>query len=201
MCCFLKKMVGLLLAGLFLTGCVPAPAAETSVPATTAKPEEKPLRQTEATDILESIWSAYAPSERFSIYGGMLEAPVADSPGELDMDHPASWIIRYRIPVAHLKKLDKGAAFSHLMNEKLLTATVFHVTSGKELLTLASDWRRELQRGQWIAQSPQRLLLAVIEQEYLFMAFGSISHIETLKENLRTACPELQILYYEAMTA
>ena len=200
MCRILKKTGVFLLAGLFLTGCTASMPPETSVSTIVTAPREEPRAQTEATYILERIWAQYEPSQRFSIYGGMMEQPVADAPGELDMENPASWMSKYRVPVAHQNKLDKGAGFSHLMNERLLTVAVFHVTSRKELPTLVADWRRELQQGQWILPSPERMLLAKAEGDYLLMAYGSVAHIKTLKEKLRTACPEADVFYEEPIT-
>ena len=110
------------------------------------------------------------------------------------------WAPRYRVPLAHLDKLEQGASLCHLMNGNLLTATVFRLAKNADAAKIARDWRWELQHSYWVAGQPNRLLLAQVENSFLLMAFGSREQMQTLRKKLRTAC-QSTVLFDEPITA
>lgn len=190
----------LLLAGL-CAGCTAPHMAQTTERMTQSTMPRRVLPgKTDAARLLEMIWSQYEDTERFSVYGGLPEQPVLDAPGDLDMELVTQWAYRYRFPTAHLKSVGHGASMTHLMNENLLTLTVFHVQQPEKIQQLAEDWRWELQHSNWASSRPDRLLLSQVEGEYLLMAYGSHEYVKLLQKKTTAAFPESRILYQEAIT-
>ncbi len=153
-----------------------------------------------SANILGQLWEQYAPEERFSVYGGMMEYPVADAPGDLDMEQPFVWGERLCLPIAHGRKIISGAAMSHLMNGNLWTVAVFEIVQEQDIGPVARDWRQELQSHDWVGGKPARLML-VREEEHLLVAYGSQGHMKILKEKIPMVFPGAELLYDESITA
>lgn len=195
-----KASAVLLALCLMVSGCTRSMTQETTAPTVATKPRAGIPGQSAASDILKRIWDAYEEQERFAVYGGMMEHPAENAPGDLDMQLAMLWAPRYRVPLAHLDKLEQGASLCHLMNGNLLTVTVFGLAKSADTATIAWDWRWELQHSYWVAGQPSRLLLARAEKSFLLMAFGSKEQMQTLKEKLLLTCPA-DILYDEPITS
>ena len=197
---FPRSAASLLLICCMCAGCTAPMVAETTEPTQSAHPKTSQQGKTEAAQILQKIWERYDESERFSVYGGMMETPVMDAPGDLDMELAGNWLYRYYLPPEYLQSIAEGAALTHLMNDRLLTVTVFRLSQSEQLRPLADAWRWELQHGQWAVSRPARLLLAQIEENFLLMAYGSRGNVKLLQEKMRMAFPGVRILYSEAIT-
>lgn len=197
----MKKIGILLLVFLFCVGCA-APAQPTSVPESTASLKSKSALpgKTGAARILREIWAEYEETERFAIFGGSPDRPVADDAGDLDMELPEKWLHRYRFPSSQQKHLDEGAAFGHLMNESLFTAVVFHSKTPKNNPALLRAWRQELQQTHWVSNRPAQLMLAQVDGDYVLMAYGSRNHMHTFREKLCDTFPSTHLFYYEPIT-
>lgn len=197
----LWKVSAVLLAlCLAFSGCTRPVAPETSAPTAATKPRAGLPGQTAASGVLKQIWDAYDEQERFAAYGGMMEHPAENVPGDLDMQLAMLWAPRYRVPLAHLDKLEEGASLCHLMNGNLLTATAFRLAENADTAKIAQDWRWELQHSYWVAGQPNRLLLAQVEKSFLLMAFGSRDQVQTLKKKLLLIY-KADILYDEPITS
>ena len=195
-----KVLTLILTLCLMFSGCAQPMAPETAAPTMATKPRTGLPGQTAASGILKQIWSAYDEQDRFAVYGGMMEHPTENAPGDLDMHLAMLWAPRYHIPLAHLDKLEQGASLSHLMNGNLLTVTAFRLADSADTAAIARDWRWELQHSYWVSGQPNRLLLAQVEKSFLLMAFGSKAQVQILKKNLLLTCPA-DILYDEPITS
>lgn len=198
----MRKFAAVLLAMLLLSGCAAQQEAPTTQPPETV---ELPILgapgKNGASVVLGDIWAQYEPRERFAIYGGMMAHPVADAPGELDMDRPMEWTAQCRFPAGCLSLAEQGAAITHLLNEELFTAVAVEVTDDQALSALAKDWRQEVQQGKRQTALPQRLLLAQVGKGYLVMATGSKEYIKTFRQKLLLAYPDAQTLCDEPLTS
>lgn len=196
-----KRMMAGCCAMLLLCGC----AAQEAPPATHASETiELPILgqpgRSIASVVLGDIWAQYEMQERFAVYGGMMEHPVPDAPGDLDLERPEDWAMHCRFPLGCLQMAEQGAAVTHLLSENLFTAVVIRVAEEEDLPVLAENWRRELQNGQWSAVAPERILLAQVAQRYLVMAMGSKEYIRTFRQKLMRAYPAACLAHEEPVT-
>lgn len=199
----MKKQVAVICAAvLLLGGCARREIAPKQLPTETVElPSLGQPGKSTAAVVLGDIWAQYEPQERFSVYGGMVEHPVPDAPGDLDMELPEKWAAHLRFPVASLPAAHKGAAITHLLNGSLLTAVVMHVSDGEKLDALAGDWRQEIQHSHWQSPAPERLLLMQTGRQYLVMAMGSKEYVRTFRQKLMQAYPASQVVCEEAITS
>lgn len=195
------KILGVcLLAASLLAGCTGTKPPEITAPATPTGARAYPPGSTSSASLLADIWAQYGQEERFAVFGGLMEHPVENAPGDLDMEQKELWLGRFSIPVAHGQAISSGAAMSHLMNGNLWTVVALRLDSGENVVPMARDWQQALQNRYWVAGRPARLLLARAG-EHLVMAYGSRDQMKALKEKLPAAVPGIRILFYESITA
>lgn len=196
----MKKLLAVLLA-ILLTGCANRNAEPTTKPSETMDlPILGEPGDSVAAVVLGDIWAQYEPQERFAVYGGMLTHPVADAPGDLDLQHPEEWAVHCHFPTGCLQLVKQGAAMTHLLNENLFTAVAVQVTDAEAMSSLTGDWRYVLQHSAWAAVAPERLLLAQVGQRYLVMAMGSKENLRTFRQKLLQAYPAAEIVCDEPIT-
>ena len=198
----MKKCIAAACAAAFLLcGCAAQEAPPVTQPSETV---ELPILgqpgRSVASVVLSDIWAQYETQERFAVYGGMVEHPVPDAPGDLDMERPEDWTIHCRFPLGCLQMAEQGASVTHLLSENLFTAVVIRVKETNGLSVLENDWRRELQHGQWTAVAPERMLLAEVAERYLVMALGSKAYVHTFRQKLLQAYPNARVVYEEPIT-
>lgn len=200
-----KWVAAICVAAFLLSGCTedtaPTEQKRADDPSATIElPRLGPPGETVAAIILGDIWAQYEPQERFSVYGGIPELPVADAPGDLKLEQSEKWANRCCYPIAHLDALEQGAALTHLLNETLFTAAVFRLSAVETVPAVLRDWRTEIQRSKWQTVTPERLLLAQVGGRYLVMALGSKAHICTFRQKLTQAYPTARVAYEEPIT-
>lgn len=191
-------LVGMIF-GMFLTGCQEYGEETQTLPEkteTNITPRRKGM--TTAAEILDEIWAHYGEEERFAVYGGLPEEPVAEKAGDLDMERSALWSGRY--PIGDLSEVTQGASLTHLLNGRIFTCTVFRLRKAEKIQSLAADWRKGLQTQQWVFGAPERLLLAQVRPEYLLMAYGSKGQMALLQRKLLLVYPKAWVIYSEPIT-
>jgi len=169
----------------------------TSEPATTGNPQNA----NSATAVLGAIWGKYGENDRFAVYGGMMNAPVDNAPGNLDLTVADEITSKYLVPAEQLTQLDEGASLVHLMNSNLFTAAVFHLKADANAETVAKAVRENVQRNQWICGQPDELLIAQPQSNYLLVAFGSEDAMTLFGGHYAAVYPNGKTFYDEAIVA
>lgn len=194
-------LTAVLMAALLLGGCAAQEEAPATLPSETV---ELPMLGTPgknvASVILGDIWAQYEQYEKFSVYGGMMERPVPDAPGDLDLERSQGWASRCSFPLGCLALVKQGASLTHLLNEQLFTATTVCVADEEDLSLLADNWRREAQHCHRQTGAPSRLLMMQLGEKYLVVAMGSRSDIALFRQKTTQAYPVVRILYDEPLT-
>lgn len=198
-----RLLLAICSAAFLLTGCTgntPQPATQPRPSETVELPALGAPGETVAAVVLDDIWSQYEPQERFAVYGGIPERPVAEAVGDLDLQLPEKWALRCRFPITCVEKVDQGASLTHLLNETLFHSAVFRLKQSEDAASVLQQWRREMQTSQWPTISPERLLLARVGDRYLVMAMGSKDNISMFRQKLTDAYPAARIFYEEPIT-
>lgn len=214
----MKKSLLLLLIGVLVLGCLagcrrmdPMDTTPSTTPTdaptdpTNAPTDDATMptggAATESARILTNIWNTYAEEERFSAYGGAVEASVTDGPGDLDVSNAEELTARYLLPEAHVVSVTEAASLVHLMNNNIFTGVVFRLADGTDLQSVAKDLRDNVQNNRWICGQPDRLLMASIGNDQLLMVFGSSDIVDTFRGKLSGVYADATILYDESILA
>lgn len=171
----------------------------TTVPPTTQNGGNETSSQ--SVQILNRIWEQYGEAERFACYGGTVEQATSDAPGPLDLTNTDELTAAYLIPQDQLSAITEAASLVHMMNSNIFTGAAVKVSDSADQKALQQAWRDTIQGNRWICGQPDRLMMAVAEEGYLVMAFGSTDAMKLFSDNLKVVYPEAQIVYDEAIVS
>ena len=163
-----------------------------------------PSGQTQANsaqEILTAIWNKYPASERFSVYGGMVNNSVDNAPGNLDLTFKDEIMSKYLIPEDRLSQVQEGASLVHLMNSNLFTAAVFRLNAGVSAQDFAKAVREALQKNRWLCGQPDKLLITQPQSDYVLISFGSEDVMNSFTTYSQQAFPQSTTFHSEAIVA
>jgi len=218
----MKKIVSLALAGvmmLSLAACgngkptetnapeTTAPIETTVVPETTVAPEttapetetQAPAASAGAVSVLENIWNLYGEDEKFAVIGGNMESPVDGAPGNYDMAYAENLTWNLLVPEDQIANVAEAATMIHMMNANTFTCGVVRLAEGADAAAFAQVMRDAIQNNQWMCGFPETLTVAVVEGEYVLIAFGVNDAMNPFMTHFAEAYAEAEILFNEAV--
>ena len=174
----MKKLIALLLALTVVMG-LAACGAEGGT-AETTEAVEKPAN---ALEILTTIWEGVAEEKRFFAMGGGGDTVADNAPGSYPLD-------------------DEGITSIVLVPREELannfTAGAFHVTVDAN--AFAEAMHTAIAANRWLCGMPEHLTIAVVGGEYVLVYFGINDALEGFATSFKTAYPNAEIKYDEAIT-
>ena len=150
-----------------------------------------------ALQILQNVWNAYAENEKFPVIGGNLENPVDNAPGEFNMDHVEGLTGNLVIPADQLAKVKSAALMIHMMNANTFTAGAVQLNDGNDAAAFAKTMQEALQNNRWICGTPEKLLIATFDGNYVLVAFGVTDAMGTFQSKLAQTYPGVSVAYAE----
>ena len=150
-----------------------------------------------ALQILQNVWNAYGENEKFPIIGGNLENPVDNAPGDFNMDHVEGLTGNLVIPADQLAKVKSAALMIHMMNANTFTAGAVQLDNGENAADFAKTMQEALQNNRWICGTPEKLLIATFDGNYVLVAFGVSQTLDTFRSKLAEVYPGVSIAYAE----
>ena len=209
----MKKIISLALAAvmaLSLVACGNKPVEttpvetnpiETTTPVETTAPatEENTAPAAGAVGVLENIWNLYAEDEKFFAMGGNMENPVDGAPGNYDMAYAENLTYNLLVPADQLANIDEAATMIHAMNANTFTSGVVHLTEGTDAAAFAQIMRDAIQGNMWMCGFPETLTIAVVDGEYVLIAFGVNDAMNPFMTHFAEAYADAEVLFNEAI--
>ena len=152
-----------------------------------------------ALEILENIWNQYGEDEKFAVIGGNMEAPVDGAPGNYDMAYAENLTYNLLVPADSLASVDEAATVIHMMNANTFTSGVVHLTEGTDVAAFVQTMRDAVQNNQWMCGFPETLVIAVIGNEYVLVAFGVNDAMTPFQTHLAEAYADADVQVNEAI--
>lgn len=200
----MKKTISLLLTVammMALVACGTGAGTETTAPGVSAG---------SALEILENTWNAFPEGEKFSVYGGdmqthndLTEAAVENgetytppcAPGNYDMTYAENLPYMLQIPEELMANVDEAATMVHMMLANNFTTGVLHLTEGTDVDAFTASVHDALVNNHWMCGFPEKELVAVIDGEYVLLAFGLNDMMTPFQTHFVESYPDAQILY------
>ena len=160
-------------------------------------PEMFPLNVPGGTlRIFNNLWDAIPEENRFPAVGGDMENMVQNAPGLFAID-PEELSANFQIPAQYIENVREAATLAHSMQLEMFAGAVIQVSSNAE--EFAEAVHRQILQNEWVERIPERLLIAVIDDEYVFACFGVTQAVEPFDAAIYTAYPGARVLYYEGL--
>ena len=150
-------------------------------------------------EVLETIWSKYGEDEKFAVIGGNMESPVDGAPGNYDMAYAENLTYNLLVPAESLASVDEAATMIHMMNANTFTSGVVHLTEGTDVAAFVQTMREAVQNNQWMCGFPETLVIAVIDNAYVLVAFGVNDAMTPFQTHLAEAFANADVQVNEAI--
>jgi len=215
----MKKLIAMLLALVLVMGLVacgnttapettPAATEDTTAVEDTAAATEDTAAATEeevatpepneATLVLTNIWNA-VEGEKFFAMGGDMNNMVNDAPGNYSLEDEGLEATLY-VPADQVANLQCASSLMHGMLANNFTCGVYKMAEGADAAAFADAMKAAIGSAQWICGMPEKLVVAVIDGNYVLVAFGINDAISPFETAITTAYAEAEIKYSEAIT-
>lgn len=152
----------------------------------------------EATKVMTAIWDKVDESKKFFAMGGDMEAMVNNAPGNYSLTDEGISTVLY-VPADQLEKIDQASSLMHGMMANHFTGGVFHVVNADDAAAFADAMKASIGSAQWVCGQPEKLLIAVVEGEYVLAAFGLNDNIAAFETALTAAYADAEVKYSEAI--
>ena len=197
----MKRMLPMLLV-LLLTACREAPPAPTvtlpTASGTSASTGQTGTTRTDSAAFLQTLWADFEEMVPFEVFGGTGYSPVWGGPGDLDLRRREELKLWYLIPEPYLSELHSGASLVHLMNPSILTLTAVQLKQPEREKDFLRAWQIHLQDYVWPCDSPQRMLIATVDDQ-MVMAYGRSDVLEDLRRSLVKTFPQTKMQCYGSL--
>lgn len=222
----MKKIIALLLALTLAMGLVAcgnnetgnetttAPATEGTTEATTGEegvtPGESdidipleddttaaPAASNGASELLTNIWNKVPEDNRFFAMGGDFTNPVDGAPGVYSLEDEGL-TATLLVPAEQIANVDEAASLVHAMMLNNFTAGAFHVTG--DVAAFVEAMHTAISTNRWMCGMPEKLIIAVIDGQYVVSCFGINDAIAPFETALTAAYADADVKYNEAIT-
>lgn len=151
-----------------------------------------------STQVMTNIWNSMDESKKFFAMGGDMENMVDNAPGNYSLDDEGISTVLY-VPVDQIANIDEASSLMHGMMANHFTGGVFHLTDSANVAAFADAMKASIGSAQWICGTPEKLLIAVINTDYVLAVYGLNDNIVAFEEALGTAYEDAEIKYSEAI--
>lgn len=155
-----------------------------------------PAASNGASTVLTNIWNGVAEESKFFAMGGDFNNMVDGAPGvySLEDEGLTSTLL---IPAEQIANVDEAASLVHAMMLNNFTAGMFHVTG--DAAAFADAMHTAIANNPWICGMPEKMIVAVIDSEYVLACFGINDAVGPFETALSTVYPDAEIKYNEAI--
>ena len=159
-----------------------------------------------AVEILQNVWDLYPEDEQFFVSGGNMEYHIEqmekdenymppNGPGVYDMAYAENLPYLVYIPETEMANVDGAATMIHGMLANNFSSGVVHVKAGTDVNAMATAIKDNLAQTQWICGTPDQMLVAVVNGEYVLVAFGVNDAMNPFVTRVGEAYPDAEVIY------
>lgn len=207
----MKQLISLLLALTLAVGLAACGSASDNTPETTETPTASTEGLTEdtlapvetpepneATTVLSTIWAAVPEENRFFAMGGDLNSMVNNDAGNYSLEDEGL-TASLLVPADQIANLSCASSVMHGMLQNNFTCGVYKMTEGADAAAFADAMKASIANAQWICGMPEKLVIAIIDGEYVLAAYGINDAIAPFETALRSTYADADVKYSEAI--
>lgn len=153
-----------------------------------------------ALEILETVWNGIPEESRFFAMGGDMNNMVDNAPGNYALtDEGITGTLL--VPAEQVANLDQAASLVHGMNLNTFTCGAYHIAQGGDATAFADEMYNTISNNQWMCGFPDKLLIAVIAEQYVVVVFGGNDAMALFETSFNAAYADADVKYNEAIAA
>lgn len=154
--------------------------------------------------ILETVWNSYGENDKFFAVGGSYDEDesknntVDNAPGKYDLQNEGM-TTSLMVPADQVQNLSEAASLMNGMMANHFTCGVFRMAEGADVTAFVQAMQSSIHSAQWLCGQPEKMLIAVIADEYVLAAYGLADNLNTFAGKLSAAYPGTDVRVNEAI--
>jgi len=151
-----------------------------------------------AVDVLATVWNGVPEENRFFAMGGDMNNMVDNAPGVYSLEDEGM-TATLLVPADQIANLDEAASLVHGMNLNNFTCGVYHIVAGGDAAAFADAMYEAISNNPWMCGFPEKMLIAVVDSEYVLVAFGINDAMTPFETSFSAAYADAEVKYNEAI--
>ena len=125
----------------------------------------------DATEVLTTIFAAYAEENKFPVAGGDEANMSFEGPAKYDHTLADELTAVAKLPASQAANIEDAATAMHAMNANSFTGAAYKLADGADAAAFAEDFKTELDTARWMCGFPEKFVV-VKTGSYLVTAYG-----------------------------
>ena len=152
----------------------------------------------EATVVFAIFWAGATTENAFFAMGGDMNNMVDNAPGNYSVTDEGL-ASTFHIPEDQIANIACVSSLMHGMMANNFTGAVYKLNEGADVAAFVEAMHGSIGSTQWLCGMPEKLLIAVIDAEYVFVAFGLNDVLNPMETAMTAAYADAEIKYSEAI--
>ncbi len=125
----------------------------------------------DATEVLTTIFAAYAEENKFPVAGGDEANMSFEGPAKYDYTLADELNVVAKLPASQSANIEDAATAMHAMNANSFTGAAYKLVADADATAFAEDFKAELDNAQWMCGFPEKFVV-IKTGSYIVTAFG-----------------------------
>ena len=157
------------------------------------------LKDVNALQVLETVWTTYEDADKFPVAGGDMENSVMDAPGSFALTDLEALDATLGVPASIAENIDNAASLMHMMNANTFTCGSYQLKEGADMETFTTALKDSIMNRQWMCGFPDTLIVVTLSDSHVVAAFGNAEIIETFKTKLTASYEGAEVIIEESL--
>ena len=141
---------------------------------------ENTVTYADATEVLTTIFAAYAEENKFPVAGGDEANMSFEGPAKYDYTLADELNVVAKLPASQAANIEDAATAMHAMNANSFTGAAYKLVDGADAAAFAAEFKTELDNTRWMCGFPEKFIV-LKSGSYLVTAYGVADIMEYYK--------------------
>ena len=139
---------------------------------------------TTANDIMDYTWGMIPADQMPNVIGGHYSNEFTGAPASYELSYEDELAAMLMIPENQIENVIDASTAVHLMNANSMTLGMVKLAEGTDMKAFADDVYKTISENQWMCGFPEKLVIAQIHEDYVFIAYGLTDLLDLFTQNL-----------------
>lgn len=148
---------------------------------------------TDATEVLTTIFAAYAEENKFPVAGGDEANMSFEGPAKYDYTLADELNTVAKLPAAQSANIEDAATGMHAMNTNSFTGAAYKLVAGADAAAFAEAFKAELDNAQWMCGFPEKFVV-IKTGNFIVTAYGVADIMDYFKTTAPSALEGAEVI-------